>query len=85
MRKYEVASSSSVVNTNFGAGAAAAAPAPKFVFTTDEEEATSYFRKGYLVRRVKHEGVLGYKVHMANMVNGVSPEIIAATDGMLHK
>lgn len=51
--------------------AAAADPSKKVVFTTDVTEAEGYVKQGYLVRHVRHEGVMGYKVFLTQKVNAL--------------
>lgn len=53
------------------AAAAAADPSKKVVFTTDVTEAEGYVKEGYLVRHMRHEGVMGYKVFLTQKVNAL--------------
>ena len=53
------------------AAAAAVDPSKKVVFTTDVTEAEGYVKQGYLVRHVRHEGVMGYKVFLTQKVNAL--------------
>ena len=43
----------------------------KVVFTEDATEAEEYVKQGYLVRLVRHDGVMGYKVFLTQKVHAL--------------